>query len=105
MLRCTSSASSDHSNSAGLDLAPHAAETALDRGEVAPRQDADRGEHPGMGERAFDVILREAPVEGDRCGEALDLLVDRLLESTRPPGFSFFGTEYGLKTPTRLWRV
>src|SRR3954465_12515741 len=90
---------------AGLDLAPHARQTALDRREVAPRQDAGCRGHPGVGERAFDVILREAPVEADRCGEALDLLVDRLLESTRPLGFFFFWHRIRLKIPTQLWRV
>jgi hypothetical protein len=83
----------------GLDLAPHAREPALDRGEVAPRQDAGRGEHARVSERAFDVILGEPPVEGDRCRKALDLLVDRLPESTRPAGL-FFWHRIRLKTPT-----
>src|SRR5262245_24277680 len=69
---------------AGLDLAPHLLEAALDRRHVAARQDPPRAEHPRVRHRALDVDQREALVEGDRRGEALHRGMDCLPETTGP---------------------
>jgi hypothetical protein len=82
-----------------FDLAAHPRKAALDRGQLAPREQARGGEHARVGERAFDVILGEPLVKSDRCRKALDLLFHRLAESTRPAGF-FFWHRIRLKSPT-----
>src|ERR1041385_2174970 len=69
---------------AGLDLAAHLREAALDRREVAAADNAARREHSRMGKRALQVDEREPPVERDRSGEALDRRGYRLPETARP---------------------
>jgi hypothetical protein len=69
---------------AAVDLAADARKAALDGRKIAPGEDAAGGKHASMRKRAPDVLLREALVEADRRGKALDLLVDRFLEAAGP---------------------
>jgi len=64
-----------------FDDARHAA---LDRRQVAACDHATGGEHARVRQRGRDVVPREAPVEGNRGGEALDQRVNRLREAPRP---------------------
>ena len=85
MLRCTSSASSDQSNVPRAISARIVAQAALrSRRGRALRDHAAGGEHARVRERAADVVLRQALVEGDRGGVALHDAVHRLGEAARP---------------------
>ena len=86
MLRCTSSRSRDHANSPRSISSRDRRQAALDRGEIGGRQDADRGQHARVRERARDVDVGQPPVEVDRRGVALDELGDRLAEAAGPAG-------------------
>ena len=72
---------------AGADLGEDLRHAALDVGEVLGGQHADRVQHARVRERAVDVELGQSLVEVDRCGVALDELVDRLAEAAGP-GFA-----------------
>jgi hypothetical protein len=69
---------------AGRDLAPDPRHALLDCGEVLLREDAARGQHPGVRERRRDVMLRQPLVERDGSGKALNLFVDGLREAAGP---------------------
>ena len=47
-------------------------------------QQADLGEHLGVGDRAVDILRIEAAVEAHALGELLDAAVRRLLENAAP---------------------
>ena len=69
---------------ADRDFACDLRQPALDGREIAAREDAARSQHACVREGALDVVLREAPVEADGGGKALDGLGDRLAETARP---------------------
>ena len=54
---------------AGLDFAPDFLQAARDGLAFGAAQQADAREHGGMGQRAGDVVLPQAPVERDGLGE------------------------------------
>jgi hypothetical protein len=56
----------------------------LDGGQVGRRDDALRGQHVGMGQRAFDVGLPQALVEKHAGGVALDQVAHGFGEQRRP---------------------
>ena len=75
---------------ASLDLAADLAHAFDDRGMIGRTDDALVRQHGGVGQRAVDVVGRQAFVEKHRSGVALDQLRDRF-GKTRRPGFAFFG--------------
>ena len=52
------------------------------------REQADFGEHLGVGDRAFDILRIEPAVEAHALGELLDAAVRRLIEYAAPRFFS-----------------
>ncbi len=53
---------------AALDFVAHLPEPALDVGEVIGADDALARQHPGVRQRAADVLCRHALIEEDGCG-------------------------------------
>ena len=74
----------------GVDLALDARQPALDRREVAPREDAAAPPACARGRASLDVILGQPPVEADRGGKALDPLVDGLRRSAQTRSDAFW---------------
>ena len=74
----------------GFDLAADLGHAALDVGAVLRADDALRGQHLGVGQRALDVEQRQALVEEYGGGVALDEIGNGFGEAGRP-GFGFFG--------------
>ena len=75
---------------AGLDLALDLGHAALDLGAVGGADDALRGQHLGVRERALDVEQGQALIEEDRSGVAFDEVGDGFGKARRP-GFAFLG--------------
>ena len=71
-----------------LDLAADLAEARDDRRVLLRAQQPGAGEHRGVGQRAADVVQREAAVEVHRGGEALHEGIGALAETPSPEGRS-----------------
>ena len=68
----------------GVDLAADLLQAADDPVALVDRQQADVFEHPGVGDRAPDVVLVQATIEGDRLGELLHTAIGPARESPGP---------------------
>ena len=69
---------------AGGDFVADLLEAGDDLVPLVVGQDADLGEHVGVGDRAADVVGVEPAVEAHAFGELLDAMVHRLVEYTAP---------------------
>ena len=71
----------------GMDLAANLLEHVGDRIGLLHGHQAAVGEHPGVGDRAVDVVVGQSPVERHALGEEFHALVGRLAEHA-PPGLT-----------------
>ena len=70
--------------SAAGDLVVDLLEAGHDLVSLVVGQDADLGEHVGVGDRAADVLRIEPAIEAHAFGELLDTAVRRLVKHTAP---------------------
>src|SRR5205823_3301169 len=69
---------------AALDAAGDGVEGGGDAGGLVGGEQADLGEHAGVGLAGADVVAVQAAVVGDRLGERLDARVGAALEAAAP---------------------
>ena len=84
MFMWTSSSSWRNCELAGGDLVADLLQAGDDLVALVVREDADLGQHVGVGDRAADIVGVEAAVEAHAFGELLDAAVGRLVEDTAP---------------------
>ena len=81
---------------AGLDLALDLLEAGFDGVALIHSQDADLGQHGGVGDGAKDVVAIQALVEFNGGGKARHKGVDGLAEAAAPGLVGFFAAHEGL---------